>query len=198
MRPSAGLPAGGLLDTETVPLGPSARGSYALLLHLASEQRIAIGKLGAFDLPDGYYVYLGSALGGLRGRIDRHLRRDKKLHWHIDYLTAMTPVVEIWWAAGTERMECAWATAAAGLPETSVPAPGFGASDCRCRTHLLRFPMDGGAVDSARRQVLGPSEIESDDATRGRLRFHDSNGGGQELPWGKSETRGGRAMAKSR
>ena len=160
--------------------GPTMKGSYALLLRLASPQRIAIGKLGAFDFPEGYYLYLGSALGGLQGRIRRHLRRDKKLHWHIDFLAAVAPVVEVWWAAGEARMECAWAGAAAALPGAMVPAPGFGASDCRCRTHLLRFPMDGGAVHAARRSILGPSETASRGAARGRTRAR-ALGGAQRI-----------------
>jgi hypothetical protein len=31
-------------------------------------------------------VYTGSAKRGLDARIERHIRHDKALHWHIDYL----------------------------------------------------------------------------------------------------------------
>ncbi len=35
----------------------------------------------------GYYVYVGSALGTLSRRVHRHELKNKKLHWHIDYIT---------------------------------------------------------------------------------------------------------------
>jgi Uri superfamily endonuclease len=51
-------------------------GTYALLLKLDKQERITIGKLGTFDFPAGYYLYVGSALGpgGLRARLARHRR----------------------------------------------------------------------------------------------------------------------------
>lgn len=51
-------------------------GTYALLLKLDKQERITVGKLGTFDLPAGYYLYVGSALGpgGLRARLTRHRR----------------------------------------------------------------------------------------------------------------------------
>ena len=51
-------------------------GTYALLLRLDKQERITVGKLGTFDFPVGYYLYVGSALGpgGLRARLARHRR----------------------------------------------------------------------------------------------------------------------------
>ena len=129
------------------------KGSYALVLRLGRPCSLTIGKLGRFDFPGGHYLYFGSAQRGLEGRIRRHLRTDKKRHWHIDYLTAVAPVVEVWWAEGPKRMECRWAQTAAALPCAVVPAPGFGSSDCSCRSHLVRLP--GGSLDVARKRVLG-------------------------------------------
>ena len=59
------------------------KGTYALLLHLDSQRRIAVGRLKEFDFPAGHYVYVGSALGpgGLGARIGRHLRPCTKAHW---------------------------------------------------------------------------------------------------------------------
>ena len=44
--------------------------------------------------------------------------------------------------------EHAWAFALQSLPEATMPAPGFGALDCRCKTHLIHFPdyPDFGAL----------------------------------------------------
>ena len=63
------------------PRGP---GTYMLVLRLPKRRRLAVGRLGDFEFPAGYYLYAGSAQGGLRGRVLRHLRADKKRHWHID------------------------------------------------------------------------------------------------------------------
>ncbi len=115
-------------------------GTYCLILHLPRRTRIAVGRLGLFDFPAGYYVYVGSALNGLEARLARHLRQDKALHWHVDYLLQHATLVETWSAISAERLECRWAEIASTLPGASLPVPRFGASDCRCPAHLIHFP----------------------------------------------------------
>ena len=121
--------------------GAEMKGTYALVLQLERQEEIAIGKLGAFTFPAGYYLYVGSALGpgGLEARLARHRRRDKKLRWHIDYLLEHAQLVEVWSAVSTARLECLWAQAARQLPGSETPVPGFGSSDCRCPSHLIRL-----------------------------------------------------------
>jgi Uri superfamily endonuclease len=128
-------------------------GTYALLLKLDKQERITVGKLGTFDFPVGYYLYVGSALGpgGLRARLARHRRggenssqsnsgqTGKKLHWHIDYLLQRAQLVEVWSVASEERLECKWGEVARGLSGAQVPVRGFGSSDCRCPAHLIYF-----------------------------------------------------------
>ena len=114
------------------------KGSYILVLELEASVRLEIGRLGPYEFPAGLYLYCGSALNGLEARIRRHLRRDKKLHWHIDYLVAAAPVAQVWWQAGAERRECEWAEAIAGLGG-EVVVRSFGSSDCRCPAHLMRW-----------------------------------------------------------
>ena len=116
-----------------------SRGTYVLVLHLECIEEITVSKLGTFTFPAGYYLYVGSALGpgGLEARLARHRRRDKKLHWHIDYLLECAQLVEVWSAAQTGKLECLWAQAALELPGGEIPVPGFGSSDCRCRSHLI-------------------------------------------------------------
>ena len=86
---------------------PREPGSYLLGIRLDGRQRVAVGRLGVFDLQPGFYLYAGSALNGLRGRVDRHLRRTKRTHWHIDHLTAIAPVTAVWWNTGEDSRECA-------------------------------------------------------------------------------------------
>lgn len=114
-------------------------GTYCLLLHLAGNSHITVGKLGSFDFPAGYYVYCGSALKGMAARIARHRRIGKKNHWHIDYLHSRAELVEVRAWASRQRLECGCSQQLQAMAGAAVPVPGFGSSDCRCRTHLVYF-----------------------------------------------------------
>jgi len=115
------------------------KGTYALLLRLEGLEEIVVGRLEKFAFPLGYYLYLGSALGGLRNRLARHSRPEKRLCWHIDYLLQRAQLLEVWNMASEEHLECLWAEVARNLPGAQVPIPRFGSSDCRCPSHLVSF-----------------------------------------------------------
>jgi Uri superfamily endonuclease len=120
----------------------SVRGTYALLLYLSAPRTLTVGALGTLGFPPGWYLYLGSdhGPGGLEARLGRHRRQiGKRFHWHIDYFRAVGRLVEIWSSSGTKRQECDWAAAAAALPGAAIIVPRFGASDCRCPSHLFYF-----------------------------------------------------------
>ena len=136
------------------PRLPAGKGVYALLVRLEAPLELGVGKLGPVKLPAGYCLYFGSAMGGLAGRIRWHLRRRKKLRWHIDYLTSIAVPEEVWWMECEERAECDWAAAGLLLPGASTPAPGFGASDCRCGSHLVHVPQRPTPAEF--RTLLGP------------------------------------------
>ena len=123
---------------KPAPPLPSEPGAYALLIRLDNPEGIEVGRLGAIDFPAGWYAYVGSALGGVAGRVGRHLRRRKKLHWHVDYLLREGRVSEVVWALSEEKMECRIAEGLGRWGLHSVPE--FGASDCRCRSHLFHSP----------------------------------------------------------
>ena len=110
------------------------KGSYVLLIELPEEQTIAIGGLRNVHFPRGCYAYVGSAMGGVKSRVSRHLRRDKKPHWHIDYLLEKASVVDISVCQSEDRVEC---TIAQALGSQFDSIPGFGSSDCHCRSHLF-------------------------------------------------------------
>jgi Uri superfamily endonuclease len=128
-------------ELEIGDIAPSEPGSYVLILHLAHPKTITVGRLGTFEFAAGWYAYAGSALGpgGLAARLAHHQRRGKAFHWHVDYLLAHAELAEIWWAVDNKRKECVWASALRSIPGARVPAPNFGASDCRCLTHLVYF-----------------------------------------------------------
>jgi len=115
-------------------------GTYALVIALGVALRLRAGRLGVHSLAPGYYVYTGSALGGLSGRLRHHLKSAKRLHWHIDYLLQETTVAQIWYALGQRRLECTWNAIVKGLPRANPCIPRFGASDCQCSSHLTYFP----------------------------------------------------------
>lgn len=116
-----------------------AGGTYALVIYLNRRCTITVGKLGVYQFLPGFYIYAGSALGGLAGRLKRHLRQNKGLRWHIDYLLQVAAVQGVWYTNSGEPLECAWNRIIVSLPDAVSPVTGFGSSDCRCRTHLPFF-----------------------------------------------------------
>jgi Uri superfamily endonuclease len=115
-------------------------GTYALILSLENETSIAVGKLATCSFLPGYYLYAGSALGGLFPRVRRHIEGGKRLHWHVDYLKQAAEVIEVWYVFSGKRLECAWYRAAANMPQAHVAIAGFGSSGCSCDSHLVHFP----------------------------------------------------------
>jgi sugar fermentation stimulation protein A len=115
----------------------SKPGTYILTIALQREAYIRVGSLGVLRFASGFYCYVGSALGGLYARLARHLHREKRLHWHIDYLLQNGQVEEIWYHLGPDRHECTWAHALSKVPGIVPYMARFGASDCACRTHLF-------------------------------------------------------------
>ncbi|MBK9123694.1 MAG: GIY-YIG nuclease family protein [Chloroflexi bacterium] len=137
---------------------PSAPGTYVLILCADTGTTLQIGRLGTFDVAAGWYAYVGSAFGsgGLRGRIRHHLAPVRRPHWHIDWFRTAAVVREVWYAQDAAS-EHGWASDLLGLPESFVPIPRFGASDCACVSHLIGFPRPV-QVDMLRR-VAGESIV---------------------------------------
>jgi Uri superfamily endonuclease len=123
-KPAAGLPY-------------TASGSYLLIIRLDKPARIQVGRKGLFRFPAGWYVYAGSAKRGLRARIERHLRRKKKMRWHIDYLLRRARILYVITFADRTECELAALLLARG---GRIVVPRFGSSDCRCPSHLVYFP----------------------------------------------------------
>lgn len=117
-----------------ISIDSHARGSYILIVEIPRQVRMEVGALGPLEFSQGFYAYCGSAMGGLGARINRHLRRKKKIQWHIDYLVAKGRIREVMCAVTNERLEC---QLAAGLCNAFNTYPGFGSSDCHCPGHLF-------------------------------------------------------------
>lgn len=125
----------GLVFVVAADLAPTGPGAYALWLRLPAPLPVKAGALEPGD-----YLYCGSANGpgGLRARLARHMRRDKRAHWHVDQLTTAGEVLGAFIVEGGS--ECALNAALGAFP---FPLPGFGSSDCpRCVSHLRFFPAN--------------------------------------------------------
>ena len=113
-------------------------GAYILLLHLSAGREISVGKLGSYFFEKGWYTYVGSAMNSLDKRIARHLKKEKKLRWHIDYLLKVAPVEQVFRYESDIKIECKLSRKVAVLAD-DTPVKKFGASDCCCFTHLYFF-----------------------------------------------------------
>jgi Uri superfamily endonuclease len=115
------------------------KGTYLLIFRLKESVSIQTKGGKSFNLPKGVYIYVGSAFGrgGIKARVERHLRRNKKLHWHLDYLTTFKgfePLGVIPFYG--KRWECKLARL---LSKFLKPIEGFGSTDCSCVGHLFRL-----------------------------------------------------------
>jgi Uri superfamily endonuclease len=114
------------------------KGIYCLVFENPSCT-VRVGALGEVAFLPGWHIYVGSALGsGGLARLKRHmaLSRDKDRcpKWHVDWLStspsfSLRNTVH---ASTGERLECRLAKALGG-----EKIPGFGSSDCACRSHLF-------------------------------------------------------------
>ncbi|MBW2988003.1 GIY-YIG nuclease family protein [Candidatus Woesearchaeota archaeon] len=118
-------------------------GAYLLIINIKAVVKGEIGKLGWIDFKPGWYVYVGSAMGGLEARVKRHLSSKKRKHWHIDYLLGLgskVRVEQVVIVTSTKKIECELSKLVAGLATFSVAR--FGSSDCKCGSHLYYFPNE--------------------------------------------------------
>lgn len=113
------------------------RGGYLLVLEASRSLPIQVGSLGLIAFPKGYYVYVGSARANLAKRMERHLRRRKQFHWHIDYLRDRVDSCTALPVRSSDDLEHDMATALGRMADWTIPR--FGSSDCKCPTHLFGF-----------------------------------------------------------
>lgn len=127
------------MKTFLLSEGREDGGIYHLVLSLSRPNGLRVGSLGLRKFPPGYYVYTGSARRGLASRLRRHLRRKKTSHWHIDRLTKVARMEEIWVDFRPKWAECESHRLILSMAGAKRPIPGFGSSDCRCHSHLAHF-----------------------------------------------------------
>jgi Uri superfamily endonuclease len=113
------------------------KGIYILIIQISKTIRPKIGALGELTFPAGLYAYVGSAQNNLELRVKRHLGKEKRLFWHIDYLlnNEAAKIIDIYCRQGGKTEECHIASL---LEKNGEPITCFGCSDCRCNSHLFR------------------------------------------------------------
>jgi Uri superfamily endonuclease len=121
------------------------KGTYCLFIDLNHNECIKIGKKGYIQFKKGCYIYVGSALNSLEGRIRRHLRQNKKMHWHVDYLlnSPNTQVTDVFYSDDGVKHEC---DLVAQIAPKGEEIKGFGCSDCNCTAHLFYFQNESQAT----------------------------------------------------
>ncbi len=114
------------------------RGGYILLLKNGMTRKIRVGKrILYFD--KGYYIYCGSAMNDLEKRVSRHFSKEKKFRWHIDYISVEMQPLIAFAISSDKKIECSLSEI---LKEFFRGFDEFGASDCKCKTHLFYSSSD--------------------------------------------------------
>ncbi|MCJ7813940.1 MAG: GIY-YIG nuclease family protein [Candidatus Atribacteria bacterium] len=111
--------------------------TYILVINVSEDLKIRVGRLGEVSFKKGDYLYVGSARGCLETRLQRHLRKEKRKFWHIDYFlkNQKVKILQIWTI--DKKVECQTAEVFYQDPTTEIIKKGFGSSDCKCLTHLF-------------------------------------------------------------
>lgn len=114
---------------------------YVLIINVERACKVKVGALGDIIFDEGLYAYVGSAQSNFHQRINRHLSKEKKLFWHIDYLlnSKYTKIKKILFKQGKKIEEC---NVAKLISEFGKKISKFGSSDCDCNTHLFKIKTD--------------------------------------------------------
>lgn len=115
----------------------AGRGTFGLLLDVASERTLEVGSLGSVRFPEGVYAYAGESKRGFGRRVDRLVEAETRARRHVDRVVDE--------ATGREAVRfpgdvdaCDLATHLARA-QGSLPVIGFGATGCTCLSHLYGF-----------------------------------------------------------
>jgi len=108
------------------------KGSYILLIEVDQSIELIVRKNKWF-LREDIYAYVGSAMNGIWQRVSRHLRKNKKKHWHIDYLLKFAKIKAVVMYPGKREEELSRT-----LSKYFEGVQGFGATDLRLKSNLYR------------------------------------------------------------
>ena len=109
---------------------------YLLSLIITKNIQVNTGTK-TLNITPGKYIYVGRAKKNLISRLKRHLKKQKKIRWHIDYLTSHPACkIDSITIADIDTKECTIADILENIGLYRIK--DFGSSDCRCKGHLLK------------------------------------------------------------
>jgi len=114
------------------------KGVYVLIIQVNKDTDVNVGALGKLTFKKGLYGYVGSAQTNLEKRIKRHLRKEKRKFWHVDYLLDddAAKIAKVFFKQAGKSEECETAKV---IGERGRAINGFGCSDCNCKSHLFQI-----------------------------------------------------------
>ena len=110
--------------------------TYILFIKINKDLKIKVGSLGILKFRKGIYAYVGSAKKNWKSRIKRHFSKNKKIHWHIDYLTS-NKFVNPYAVYIIEKNE--ESKIASLMLKYGEPIIDFGSSDTKDISHLFKL-----------------------------------------------------------
>jgi len=102
-------------------------GSYLLFINVPKNIEVN-SKRSRWIIEPGLYVYIGSAMATLTGRVKRHLTEKKKKHWHIDFLTSKSRIILAILLPSKSKKE---EEISRFVNRFGTPISGFGSTDCK-------------------------------------------------------------------
>jgi Uri superfamily endonuclease len=136
------------------------KGTYVLVIEVRKDAVLRIGSMGRIGFRKGFYAYVGSGMGSLEKRVERHLKRKKKRFWHIDSLISSkeAKILEVLVKESEKKEECQFSKA---LERDFESVRGFGCSDCECRSHLFYSEEREKLLKSVRKITGSPRGLQS-------------------------------------
>ncbi|MFX0015109.1 MAG: DUF123 domain-containing protein [Promethearchaeota archaeon] len=122
----------------------TSQGVYVIVLKIVHPYVIDTKRF-KWILKAGYYLYFGSARGktstSLENRLARHFRFQKKIFWHIDYITSNsdTKIINAFYSVKPDITECSAFQEFKQNFQDVIIIPNFGSTDCKsyCGGHLF-------------------------------------------------------------
>ncbi|MCS7233550.1 MAG: DNA/RNA nuclease SfsA [Synergistetes bacterium] len=131
------------------------KGVYLILMFNEKDKQISFSR-GLREksalFPRGFYIYTGSALKGLSSRIKRHIKKEGKNFWHIDYIKRHMKTLKAITIKSPNKIECEIANELMTIADSYIL--NFGSSDCNCKSHLLYFQKDPRKMDKFIKTIL--------------------------------------------
>ncbi len=118
------------------------KGAYLLVIQLKGKRKIKT-KGREFDLNSGFYVYVGSAMNSLEKRVRRHFKKDKKLHWHIDFFLKNAELLRAYLIPSETRLE---EVLSIEISKYGTPIDNFGSSDLKISSNLYHFNKEPDVI----------------------------------------------------